>query len=149
MAQIDYTAIELALQDLLLNDLRTKEIDGRITTVVVEEIFQPIPDRCPWIGIYLNGWQSPAESELIGGSAPRLTLVEIELWMYDYSLENATGARKRDLLLQQVKEVLKDNRTINGLVLVTRFTGGEFDGAKTKEGFLKGVSLKLECEIRE
>lgn len=149
MTEIDYTGIMQNIKDLFLADERTKIVGGKPLVVQIEEAFQPIPDRCPWVGIYLDSWETRAENELIGGSAPRLTTLNIEMWLYEFSLENATGARKRDTLLQKVKEVLKDNRTLSGAVLITRFMGGEFDGAKVKEGFLKGVSLKLECEIRE
>lgn len=149
MSAIDYTAIEQALKDLLLADERTREINGRRLTVAIEEMFQPLPDKCPWAGVYLDTWESSAEQELIGGAQPLRTTVVLELWLYEFSLDNTVGAQKRDLLLQNVKEVLKANRSLGGAVLVTRFLGGEFDNAKVKEGFLKGVSLKLECEVRE
>ena len=149
MSAIDYTAIEQAIKDLLLADERTREINGRTLTVALEDAFQPIPDKCPWVGVYLDSWASASEREFIGGAQPMLTAIVIELWLYEYSLENAVGAQKRDVLLQNVKEVLKANRQLNSTVLVTRFLGGEFDSAKVKEGFLKGVSLRLECEVRE
>lgn len=149
MAEINYTSIEQTIKDLLLVDERTKLFNGVSLTVAVEENFQPIADKCPWVGIYLDSWVSLADEEFIGGSRPLLTELTIELWLYEFSLENASGAKKRDTLLQKVKEVLKENRTLSDSVLITRFLGGEFDGAKTKEGFLKGVSIKLECEIRE
>lgn len=149
MSTIDYTAIEQAVKDLLLTDERTREINGRALSVAIEEMFQPVPDKCPWVGVYLDTWESRAEHEYIGGSAPLRTTVVLEIWLYEFSMENTVGAHKRDLLLQNVKEVLKANRTLGGAVLVTRFMGGEFDNAKVKEGFLKGVSLKLECEVRE
>lgn len=149
MSEIDYTSITQAVKDLLLADPRTAIFNGRPLTVALEDSFQPVGDRCPWVGIYLDSWQSPAEQEFIGGSSPVRTLLNIELWLYEFSLENATGARKRDTLLQKVKEVLKENRQLSNTVLVTRFMGGEFDNAKTKEGFLKGVSIMLECEVRE
>ena len=149
MSTIDYTAIEQALKDLLLADERTKIVNGRNLSAAIEEMFQPIPDKCPWAGVYLDSWETPAVEERIGGAQPRTTTIVLELWLYEFSLENATGAVKRDVLLSQVKEVLKDNRTLSGTVLTTRFLGGEFDNAKVKEGFLKGVSIRLECEVRE
>ena len=149
MSAIDYTGIEQSIKDLLLSDERTREINGRALTVALEDAFQPIPDRCPWVGVYLDSWASAAEREFIGGAQPMLTTIVIELWLYEYSLENAVGAQKRDILLENIKEVLKANRTLSSSVLVTRFLGGEFDSAKVKEGFLKGVSLRLECEVRE
>lgn len=149
MAEIDYTSIEQAIKDLLLADERTNVIGNKSLNVVIEDTFQPIADKCPWVGIYLDSWASPAEREFIGGGAPIMTALTLELWLYEFSLENITGAAKRDMLLRKIKEVLKANRRLNSAVLITRFLGGEFDNAKTKEGFLKGVSIKLECEVRE
>ena len=149
MSALDYTAIETAIKTLLLSDERTSVINGRALTVALEDAFQPIPDKCPWVGIYLDNWSTPAVEERIGGAQPRTTIIVVELWLYEFSLENAAGALKRDEFLTQIKEVLKDNRSLSSTVLTTRFLGGEFDNAKTKEGFLKGVSVRLECEVRE
>ena len=101
--------------------------------------------------IYLNSWDSPAEDELIGGAKPITTFLTIELWIYDFSFENLAGATARDIMLDNVKGVLKANRTLSDKVLITRFSGGEFDNQKNNQGigFFKGVSLRLECEVRE
>lgn len=149
MAEINYFQIEEAIGDILLKDPRTKIIGNDKLKVEVEENFQLIPDKTPWVGIYLDDWDSPAEEEIIGGTKPIRTNLGITLWLYSYALKNRTGAQLRDRLLQKVKEVLKKNRTLNNNVLTFRFAGGDFDNASVDEGFFKGVSLKLECEVRE
>jgi hypothetical protein len=146
MTEINYYTIESTLKDILAADSRITDLG---TTVTVEDSFNLITDLCPWIGIYLDSWDSPAEEERIGGTSPILTLLTLELWLYDFAIENNTAAQNRDTLLQKVKEVLKENRTISDTVLITRFAGGEFDSAATGDGFFMGVSIKLECEVRE
>lgn len=146
MAAIDYLDIEENLASIFRAD---ENLIGIGVRVDVEESFNPIPDRCPWIGIYLDSWDTPADGEFIGGTSPFQTFLNLEIWLYEFALENKKGCQLRDALLQKVKEVLKTHRTINGTVLVTRFEGGEFDNAKTKEGFFKGVSIKLQAEVRE
>ena len=101
------------------------------------------------MGIYLDTWETPAEEELIGGSRPHRTFLVFEIWCYEFGLENKSTAQKRDTLLEEVKDGLKGNRNLNGKVLVTRFKGGDFDNAQKEEGFFKGVSIKLECEVKE
>ena len=149
MAEITYIDIEEAIKTLLLTDDRTKSIAGIPLNVAIEESINQNTDACPWVGIYLDRWETPAEQELIGGNTPFRTYLTFELWLYEFALENKLAAQKRDYLLQKIKEVLKDNRKLSDTVLISRFKGGEFDNAKTKEGFFKGVTIKLECELRE
>lgn len=146
MTEINYYTIELTLKNILAADSRITDLGA---TVTVEDSFNLISDLCPWIGIYLDSWDSPSDEERIGGTSPVLTILTLELWLFDFAIENNVAAQKRDTLIQKVKEVLKENRTISDTVLITRFAGGEFDSAVTGDGFFKGVSIKLECEVRE
>jgi hypothetical protein len=146
MASIDYLAIENSIKTLLNAGSATSGYN-----VFVEPPDAVRTDACPLVQIYLNSWDSPAEDELIGGTNPITTFLTIELWIYDFSFENLAGATARDIMLDNVKAVLKANRTLAGNVLITRFTGGEFDNQRNTNGmgFFKGVSLRLECEVRE
>lgn len=159
MAEIDYFAIEEAVSAILLADVLTAEVNDEQLTVVIEENFNPKPDTCPWVGIYLDNWSTPAEQELIapGSGSAHVTFLTFELWLYEYALDNKDSSTKRDTLLAKVKEVLKKvtNRDLNNTVLHTTFGGGRFENQKTetkgqKRGaFYKGVSLKLIAEVRE
>ena len=149
MSEINYFDIEKAIADILLTDSRTERIGDSVLKVEVEENFNLIPDKCPWVGVYLESWDSPAEEEKIGGATPFTTFLVVSLWLYEFAMENRTGSQLRDRLLQKVKEVLKDNRKLNNNVLIWRFEGGDFDNAITEDGFFKGVSTKIICEIRE
>ena len=146
MAIIDYLGIETAIKNILEADSRTSSY-----TVEIEPPDEIRTDACPYIAIYLDSYDTPLNDELIGGTKPFRTFLNIEVWCYDFSLENLAGASARDTLLGNVKEVLKENRTLSDTVLVTAFTGGDFDNQKNTSGlgFFKGVSVKIQCEVRE
>ncbi len=151
MAEVDYTDIAEELQNILQASEYVKAASDSEVTIVVEDTFNMNADQTPWIGIYLDTWETPPDEERIGGANPRTTYLNIEVWMYVWHFEHILASKARDLMLRKVKEALKANRTINGKVQVTRFQGGEFENATKEEaeGFFKGVTLKLECEIRE
>lgn len=146
MAIIDYLAVENAVKDLLAADSDTSSF-----TVLIEPDFAVRSDFCPCVLIYLDSYDSPIEDELIGGAKPMRTFLTLEIWCYDFSLDNLQGATARDVMLGKVKEVLKNSRDLNGTCLNTAFLGGNFDNQKETSGlgFLKGVSIKLQCEVRE
>ena len=54
-------------------------------------------------------------------------------------------------MLGKVKEVLKENKTLDNNVLYFKFTSGVFDNQKNTSGlgFFKGVSLNIDCEVKE
>ena len=146
MAIIDYLGIEQAIKTLLNNDSRTQDL-----LVEIEPPEAIRTDSCPYVGIYLDSYETPTDDELIGGTKPFRTFLTIELWIYDFSLENLDCASNRDVLLVKVKEVMKENRTLSDTVLITRFLGGDYDNQKNTSGlgFFKGVSIRLQCEVRE
>jgi hypothetical protein len=146
MATLDYLAIENAIKDLIEADSDTSGYN-----VFVEPADAIRTDMCPYVAIYLDSWESPADDELIGGTNPIRTFLNIEIWCYDFSMENLAGATARDIMLANVKDVLKENRTLSDKVVVTRFEGGDFQNQKNDSGlgFFKGVSVKLNCEVRE
>jgi len=146
MTEINYYTIETTLKSLLEQDSRLIDLGA---TVMVEESFNLLADLCPWVGIYLTEWESPEDEERIGGTSPVLTYLTLEIWLYECAIELKTAAKNRDTLLKKVKEVLKENRTISDTVLITRFDGGEFDSGATDDGYFKGVSIRMECEVRE
>ena len=146
MAIIDYIGIENTIKTLLDADSRTND-----NTIEVEGEFMLKPDQCPYIGIFLNTHETLEDTETIGGTNPYLTGLEIELWLYTFSFENYDAATRRDTLLGNVMAVLKDNKTLSDTVLYFQFGGGTFENQKNTAGlgFFKGVSLTLECQIKE
>lgn len=154
MSEIPYYDIEMALANILKDDIRLKDFDGKKVTVHVEQKIPPAMPAMPWVGIYLDGWETPEDGEFIAAGSKFTSFLILELWLFTYSLEQAQGAKTRDRLLQKVKEVLKepDNRKIGNLALMTTFEGGTFMNPKTEgnaKGFTSGVSIKLRVEVRE
>jgi hypothetical protein len=146
MATIDYVGIENAIKSLINADSSTSSY-----TVNVEPSEAIQPDACPYVAIWLHNWDSPADDELIGGTNPIRTFLIIDIWCYAFSMENLDGATLRDTMLANVKNVLKANRTLSDNVVVTRFDGGDFQNQENTNGlgFIKGVSIRLNCEVRE
>jgi len=151
---INYFEIEEKLAEILKKDARTSRINDIDTTILVEENLSQLTDSVPFIGIYLDDWETPAEVEFIGGKMR--TFLDLELVLYEFNLENPEACRRRDELLKTVKTVIKANRAMDGMVKMIWFKGGTFENAKGKGrggdseiGFFKGVTLKLRCEIRE
>ena len=146
MAIIDYIGIETKIKTLLNADSRTS---GYTVEIEPED---PINEaRCPYVAIYLDNYETLLDTETIGGTAPYLTRLNIQIWMYQFSLENLDGATLRDDMLGKVKEVLKENKTLDDKVLYFQFGPGTFDTQKNTAGlgFFKGVSLSLQCQIKE
>lgn len=146
MAIIDYLGIQTALQSIFNADSRTSDY-----TVEVEPDYDLITDKMPYVAIYLDSWETPPTDETIGGVKPFRSFLNLEVWCYDFSMENLQGATLRDTMLGNVKEVMKENRTISDKVLITTFAGGSFDNQKNNRGigFFKGVSMRIQCEVRE
>jgi|TARA_B100001939_G_scaffold307713_1_gene287929 hypothetical protein len=151
MAIIDYLGIENAIKNILDNDSRTNSFGGKTTTIEVEGEFMLNEVKCPYIAIFLDSYETLADTETIGGATPYLTSLSIQIWCYDFSLENLSGATNRDTMLGKVKEVLKENKTLDNNVLYFKFTSGVFDNQKNTSGlgFFKGVSLNIDCEVKE
>lgn len=154
MSEIPYFDIEMALANILKNDVSLQSFDNKKVTVHVEKKIPPPAGAMPWIGIYLDGWETPEEGEFIAAGSKFTSFLVLELWLFTYSLVQDQSAKTRDRLLQKVKEILKkpDNRKISGLALMTTFDGGTFMNPKTegaKKGFTSGVSIKLRVEVRE
>tara|TARA_R100001244_G_scaffold85077_1_gene65276 strand:- start:293 stop:733 length:441 start_codon:yes stop_codon:yes gene_type:complete len=146
MAKIDYMAVQNKIKALLDADSRTSSY-----FVFVEDEFILNPDQCPYVGIFLDSYTTLEDTETIGGNTPYLTELNIEIWMYGFSFENNNGSVIRDGILGNVKEVMKENKTLDDTILYFQFGSGTFDNQKNTSGlgFFKGVSLTLQCQIKE
>ena len=112
MAKIDYMAVQNKIKALLDADSRTDDY-----FVFVEDEFMLNPDQCPYVGIFLDSYTTLEDTETIGGSRPYLTQLNVEIWMYGFSFENNDGSVIRDGILGNVKEVLKENKTLDDTIL--------------------------------
>ena len=146
MARIDYYELELELKDILdgAEDLTTT---GRGLTVLVEEdlAFQ----RGDIILIELNRRDAPDDAQpLAAGKRTRYEL-QMSIWCYGFGLQRADAMRNRDDLVSRVEIVLQGNRTLNGKVGTSWFTGGEFENRRNEPGdaFLSGAEIELVCDV--
>lgn len=150
MAEINYSNILEQLAQILLTDSRTHMIGNSELQVSIEGDFEATSDTCPYVGLSLESWSMPQEDELVGGSNPFRTILGIKLSLSAFSLETKNSAGLRDFLFRKVKEVLKDNRTINGTVLISWFGSGDFTSSGDEDsGFFRGIDFEFMCEIRE
>ena len=156
MSEINYFEIEEALAALIRDDSGVKSLkNGKGAVVQVEEGFQLVPGKIPWVGIFLDTWDSPDDLEQIAGGTHFRTFLTFKIQLYAFGLKYKEAAKARDNLLQKVKEVLKKpaNRKFSS-VLITRFQGGEFDNQAGEDidkdfGYFLGVSIELEAEVIE
>jgi len=151
MSIIDYLGIEQKIQTLLQGDSRTATINGRASTIVVEDADMVSEVRCPYVGIFLDSYDTEEDTVTIGGANPYLTSLSIDLHIMEFAMEDLEGARLRDIAIGKVKEVLKDYKTLDDTVLYYKFRSGKFENMKNTSGlgFFKGVTLSLDVEIQE
>ena len=142
MARIDYFAIELEIQKVLLQDAIL--VGAGVVHVVVEEDLVTSPEMCPWIGIYISDRES-AGGPIAAGTQQRFR-VRYEVWCYDHALDVPEASRLRDEILDKVEVALIKKPTLNGKVTSMLITGGTFDSGRTAVGFLQGGSIVLEIE---
>jgi hypothetical protein len=156
MTIINTYDIMTTIQDILEADVRTQSMgsgDRNIIKVEVETAWDNIVDYAPSVKIYADSWTSPPEQEYIGpGSNAIRTFIVLEIVCIAMDFQSSEiGASRRDDLFRRVKEVLKDNRTVSGKGLITRFISGEFHNAKKnrEDGFWKIATMRFEIEVRE
>ena len=115
MAKLDYMAVQNKIKALLNADSRTNSY-----FVFVEDEFMLKPDQCPYVGIFLDSYDTLEDTETIGGNRPYLTQLNVEIWMYGFSFENNDGSVIRDGILGNVKEVLKENSSSRSFFIMER-----------------------------
>ena len=142
MARIDYFAIELEIQKVLLQDAIL--VGAGVVHVVVEEDLVTSPEMCPWIGIYISDRES-AGGPIAAGTQQRFR-VRYEVWCFEHAMEVPEAAKARDDIMGKVEVALLKNPTLNGKVTSMAITGGTFDSGRVDAGFLMGGSIVLEIE---
>lgn len=147
MSVIDYFNIEQELGDILREGLHVPDVGTTPITVEIEGMETLNTNNMPWIGIFLDSTQP--EIEMISGGTQMRTYIYIEVVIYDFALDTAEAARKRDRLFSRAKEVLKGNRTLNSKVLMIWFLGADFETTKKMSDTIVGVSMRLRLSVKE
>ena len=141
MARVDYYALEQEIQAILQADAALAGV-----RIVVEDEILFGAETTPWVGIYLDRRDAPADIQRIGGTRTDYRL-RFSIWCWEYSLDSvSTAARLRDDLVGKVEVALMGNRTLNDLVATSWLEGGEFMSARTQGSWLMGAEIVLVAE---
>lgn len=141
MARVDYYAIELAIQTILQS---APSLSGVVVTVEEELLFGA--EITPWVGIYLDRRDAPANLQSLSAGQRTRFLLRFSVWCWEFSLESVAKAiQLRDDLLGKVEIVLMDNRTLNGTVNKSWLEGGEMPSARLPggSGWVSGGEIVL------
>ena len=141
MARVDYYAIELAIQTLLQG---ATSLSGVMVTVEEELLFGA--ETTPWVGIYLDRRDAPADLQGLSAGQRTRFLLRFSIWAWEYSLESVAKAiQLRDDLLGKVEIVLMGNRTLDGTVNKCWLEGGEMPSARLPggSGWVSGGEIVL------
>lgn len=145
MARVDYYAIETAVQAILQADAT---LAG--TTVVVEGELVFGSEQTPWVGIYLDRRDAPADRQRIAAGTRTVFLIRLALWCWEYSVEGeAKAIQLRDDLVGKVEVALMANRTLSGTVTTSWLEGGELPSGRLPEtGWVSGGEIVLIAEAK-
>ncbi len=104
-------------------------------------------EKAPWVGIFLNSWESSSRQVIAAGTAKRI-LVEFELVCVGADMEEfRTAAKRRDDLMGNVQLALLSDVTFGGTVELREMTGGEFDNANAEGGgILASGTIRVQIE---
>jgi len=129
----DYTAILYKLKEIL------DEIEN---TFVFVEIPRQGDTPGAEVGIFMDSEEN--EEHTIGSDNPYLTHLNIEIVCQDFSPDGVGEAcRKRDALVGKVRDLLKVNRDIGGLVGSSQIGRITFETAQGAAGFYSAASIPL------
>lgn len=153
-AEIDYYGIELAIKALIEDQVTPSDVGADKLFVEVEEQFNLIADKTPYVHIRLIDYDMPEDGDdgpKIGGSTPYSTFLNFEMWCYQFGFDDRETQKLTYKLVQKIKQVLKGNITLGDNVLILVFRGGQFDSGQDQDenGFFKGISIEFKVEVRE
>jgi len=146
VARVDYYAIEKALQTLLQADAT---LTGTTVTVEAELMFGA--EAAPWVGIYLDRRDAPADMQGIGAGISTRMLCRFSIWCWAFTLESIEEAiHKRDDILGKVEVALMKNRTITNNVSTSWLEGGEMPSGRIpgNTGFMSGGEVVLVADVK-
>jgi hypothetical protein len=143
MSQIDYYAIEEAIETQLNNSLTTVGVKIDIEYATTMDI------SVPWIGIFLV--EAPRNVAVIRATTGPYNDVKptFGITCRGYNLESmAEACRQRDNLLKEVEEVLQLDTSIQSTVSMSNITNTDFEAGTESEGFYSEGTITLVTELR-
>lgn len=136
---IDFNAIREAVRQLLNDNLPSQ-------VRVAVEATDIGASSMPEVGIYIPSikW----EEVEIGGPDPYDTTIAINLFLSATHPDGAQQAvERRDVLINQVVDVIKSDRKLGGTVLNTSLSAGDLDTAKNDAGYIAAANITINARI--
>lgn len=129
MAGINYNAVATGIQSALTGAASLAGV-----TVVVEERFPWSVEMMPWIGIYFDRRDAPADLQsLTAGSRTRLYL-SYRIVCVQHSIQGLQQAiNLRNTLLSNAEVALITDRTLGGNVSTSWLEGGDLDDGQAPD----------------
>jgi len=135
---IAYTDIVEKVAEILEEELEA-------TTILVEP---PEVGASPYPEVGVSLMNEASEERTIGPPNPYFSTINVEVFCSEYSPDGVREAcRKRDTLVGKVRDVLKTNRTLDGLCDNTQLGNIEFVSARTDAGFFSAAIITLKVFV--
>lgn len=127
MAAINYNNVASGIRTVLQN---AASLAG--ATIAIEERFPWTVEQTPWIGIYFERRDAPADLQTLStGSRTRL-LLRYRVVCVEHSLQGLDEAiSRRNTLLGNVEVALIGDRTLNSTVNASWLEGGDLDDGQS------------------
>lgn len=139
MSAVEYHEILESIKRLINADTSVGDVE-----VQVEEEVSIVEG--PTVMVYLNSRSAPDELQTLSGGQRTRYEVDISVWCFGISMDSVKEAAKnRDSLLSKIEIILMKDRTLDGSVSSSWFTGGEFLSAESpgSSGFISGGEISL------
>jgi hypothetical protein len=145
MARVDYYAIEQAIRDQLAGHPLLAGV-----TVTIEEELLFGAEQTPWVCVYLDRRDAPADRQRLAAGRQTQFLLRFSIWCWQYSLEGVSRAiQLRDDLVGAVEIALMSDRTLGGTVATSWLEGGELPSARLPDGsgWISGGEVVLIADV--
>lgn len=139
MAAVNYHAIVEGVKTLIDADPTNSDL-----VVHVEEELSVVEG--PVVMVYLDRRDAPDEAQTLSGGQRTRYEVSVSVWCFGVSYDSMReAAQNRDKLLADVEVILMKDRTLDGSVESSWFTGGEFLSAESPgtTGFVSGAEISV------
>jgi hypothetical protein len=144
MARVDYWSIA----DKIRSALQADALMAGVQVVVEDELLFGA-EATPWIGIYLDRRDTPAQIQRISAGRETTFQIRFSLWCWQYSLQTVEDAmKKRDDLVSNAELVLMKDRTFSQTVNKAWLEGGQMPSGRLPQqaGFVSGGEIIVVAE---
>ena len=142
MAAIPYWSIREEIAEILRANLTG-------ITIEIEKELEFGIDQSPWVGIYLERREAPADQQPIAAGRVTRMFLEIHIWVFVHAFDLDLGIKGRDELIGKIELILMANRLLNETVDSCWLDGGELISGQREEekDFLASGQIVLRMEV--